>query len=251
MGLKLTGTPTANIDVVVPAVTKVYVIDGSGIAGSFTVSIAPNGGGTSVAFTAGESGVVYCDGTDVKQIIKTVTAFQQNMIMLWSGSIAYIPSGWQLCDGTNGTPDLRNRFIVGAQEDVTGVANTNLTGSLTISGGSTSSTSSVAGAHSHTGNTGAHTLSLSEIPAHSHLTAVAGTVGTTLSSGSQRIATFGNYGSSNNAYIGGTTGTPNVGLSGSVGGGGSHSHTISEDGSHSHTVDVNPPYYALAYIMKT
>ena len=35
-------------------------------------------------------------------------------IILWSGSIASIPANWQLCDGTNGTPDLRNRFIVGA-----------------------------------------------------------------------------------------------------------------------------------------
>ena len=36
------------------------------------------------------------------------------VIVMWSGSIANIPSGWALCDGTNGTPDLRNRFIVGA-----------------------------------------------------------------------------------------------------------------------------------------
>lgn len=35
-------------------------------------------------------------------------------IVLWSGSIATIPAGWVLCDGTHGTPDLRNRFIVGA-----------------------------------------------------------------------------------------------------------------------------------------
>jgi prepilin-type N-terminal cleavage/methylation domain-containing protein len=34
-------------------------------------------------------------------------------IIMWSGSIASIPSGWQLCDGTNGTPDLRGRFILG------------------------------------------------------------------------------------------------------------------------------------------
>lgn len=37
-----------------------------------------------------------------------------NIISLWSGSISNIPSGWVLCDGNNGTPDLRNRFIVGA-----------------------------------------------------------------------------------------------------------------------------------------
>ncbi|MEQ9414039.1 MAG: hypothetical protein RIF39_09420 [Cyclobacteriaceae bacterium] len=35
-------------------------------------------------------------------------------IIMWSGSIASIPTGWALCDGGNGTPDLRNRFIVGA-----------------------------------------------------------------------------------------------------------------------------------------
>jgi len=35
-------------------------------------------------------------------------------IAMWSGSIDSIPIGWQLCDGTNGTPDLRDRFIVGA-----------------------------------------------------------------------------------------------------------------------------------------
>lgn len=34
--------------------------------------------------------------------------------MVWSGAIIAIPSGWALCDGTNGTPDLRDRFIVGA-----------------------------------------------------------------------------------------------------------------------------------------
>jgi microcystin-dependent protein len=34
--------------------------------------------------------------------------------MLWSGSSASIPSGWLLCDGSSSTPDLRNRFVVGA-----------------------------------------------------------------------------------------------------------------------------------------
>lgn len=35
-------------------------------------------------------------------------------IVMWSGSVNAIPSGWLLCNGSNGTPDLRNRFIVGA-----------------------------------------------------------------------------------------------------------------------------------------
>ena len=36
------------------------------------------------------------------------------IIVIWSGSVDSIPEGWALCDGTNGTPDLRNRFVVGA-----------------------------------------------------------------------------------------------------------------------------------------
>ena len=40
--------------------------------------------------------------------------FLKGMIVLWSGSIASIPGGWALCDGNNGTPNLKNRFIVGA-----------------------------------------------------------------------------------------------------------------------------------------
>jgi hypothetical protein len=41
-------------------------------------------------------------------------AFVAGMIMLWSGSSATIPTGWLLCDGSSSTPDLRNRFVVGA-----------------------------------------------------------------------------------------------------------------------------------------
>ena len=38
-------------------------------------------------------------------------------IVMWSGAVADIPTGWALCDGTGGTPDLRGRFIVGASHD--------------------------------------------------------------------------------------------------------------------------------------
>jgi len=41
-------------------------------------------------------------------------AVPTGVILLWSGSTGSVPSGWLLCDGTNGTPDLRDRFIVGA-----------------------------------------------------------------------------------------------------------------------------------------
>ncbi len=36
----------------------------------------------------------------------------RGQIGLWRGTIGTIPAGWFLCDGTHGTPDLRNRFVV-------------------------------------------------------------------------------------------------------------------------------------------
>lgn len=40
-----------------------------------------------------------------------------NSIIIWFNSIMLIPSGWQLCDGTNGTPDLRGKFVMGISAD--------------------------------------------------------------------------------------------------------------------------------------
>ena len=61
--------------------------------------------------------------------------FKAGMIILWSGSIASIPTGWHLCDGTTGTPDLRNRFIVCANADVSGVAKSTIDGAAKQTGG--------------------------------------------------------------------------------------------------------------------
>ena len=57
------------------------------------------------------------------------------MIINWYGSIASIPVGFVLCDGSNGTPDLRDKFIVGAKQDDHGVAKSNIEGSLKATGG--------------------------------------------------------------------------------------------------------------------
>lgn len=58
-------------------------------------------------------------------------------IVLWYGSIATIPTGWHLCNGSDGTPDLRNRFIVCADADVGGVAKTTIFGAALQTGGNT------------------------------------------------------------------------------------------------------------------
>ena len=74
-------------------------------------------------------------------------AFVAGMIMMWSGTIATIPSGWLLCNGSSGTPDLRNRFVIGAFQDTTGVAYTTVTGSDTQTGGSKDA---IVVSHTHT-----------------------------------------------------------------------------------------------------
>jgi microcystin-dependent protein len=40
--------------------------------------------------------------------------FPSGMIMMWNGEETNIPQGWAVCDGKNGTPDLRGRFLIGA-----------------------------------------------------------------------------------------------------------------------------------------
>lgn len=41
-------------------------------------------------------------------------SYMLNSIIMWDTDTAPIPSGWYLCDGNNGTPDLTDRFILGA-----------------------------------------------------------------------------------------------------------------------------------------
>jgi microcystin-dependent protein len=77
----------------------------------------------------------------------TLTVFVSGMIMLWSGSSASIPSGWLLCDGTNSTPDLRNRFVVGA-------------GSIYAVGATGGSADAIVVSHTHTINDSGHTHEL-------------------------------------------------------------------------------------------
>ena len=110
-------------------------------------------------------------------------------IIMWSG--ASVPGGWSLCDGTNSTPDLRDRFVV--------------------SSGSAYSIGNTGGANSVT-------LTVDQIPAHTH-----------------------------SAYTDGD-GSPAGGVAKSSGNGSSQ-NTGSAGGGQSH--ENRPPYYALAFIMKT
>jgi hypothetical protein len=147
-------------------------------------------------------------------------------IIMWSGSIANIPSGWGLCSGatyakTDGTgtitsPDLRDKFIVGATQDSGGIAKTNVSGSFTQTGGSATLS----------GNTGNHTLTIAEMPAHYHKGDQAGAT----PGGSNYLTNYTGQGDSYTQYTN------------SQGGGGGHNHPLTG------VSDLNP-YYALAFII--
>lgn len=129
------------------ALSKLDLTNDATFSGDLTFS------GDVVIGTANQGDILYDDGTKLTRLTPgtdgqvlttkgaaanpewaTVDAIPTGIICMWSGTISTVPTGWYLCDGDNSTPDLRDRFIVGAKEDDSGVAKTNVTGSLTQSG---------------------------------------------------------------------------------------------------------------------
>ena len=152
--------------------------------------------------------------------------FVRGMIMIWSGYIREIPSGWALCDGANGTPDLRGRFVVGAGSDTTddGVYKTKTTG------------------NDNPRKTVKITLRAEDLPAHRHMyigdsyapgddltliEEVSGRSGDGRGAGAKILT---------DSFIYDANGLSSIKQS---------SSTIT-----STAIDVRPPYYALAFIMK-
>ena len=182
------------------------------------------------------------DGTTVEETLNSI--LPTGLITMWSGSADAIPSGWDLCDGSNGTPDLRNRFIVGA-------------GSTYQPG--------------NTGGSDAVTLTVENMPPHNH--------GHNLSVASNGSHTHNFSGTTSISYSITSTGSGKAVYSSNPGtkydivnvlnssGGVNHSHTYSGTttaaGDHVHAIsgaitnsglgqahENRPPYYALCFIMK-
>ena len=146
---------------------------------------------------------------------------------MWSGASNAIPSGWYLCDGNNNTPDLRNRFIVGA------------------------GSSYEVGA---TGGSDTVTLTIDQIPSHGH--AASGLSCTSSGSHTHTVETGGSSGENGIRRVGTSANCENWKSFSNclrVTSSGSHTHSISGSisntgGGHAH--ENRPPYYALCFIMK-
>jgi hypothetical protein len=143
----------------------------------------------------------------------TTPSVPSGCILIWSGSVGSIPSGFVICDGNNGTPDLRNSFILGAGNSYT----------VGQTGGSTDS---ILPAHTHTA-----TSTVTD-PGHNH--AIPYTPNLT-GGGSGGPDLNGNTQSKN-------TNTASTGITVA---------TTNQASGVSPTGGNMPPYYALAYIQKT
>lgn len=135
-------------------------------------------------------------------------------IIIWSGAVDAVPPGWVVCDGTNGTPDLRDRFVLG--------------------GGGSRAVGSTGGAETHK-------LTTSETPSHSHrqLTGMGATgepkpQSYLINNGTTTDGGTGYMGSGSAYHAAGKS--PSSVYTQSSGSGAAHS--------------IMPPYYVLCYIMK-
>jgi microcystin-dependent protein len=148
-------------------------------------------------------------------------------VIMWSGTIGNIPAGWALCDGGNGTPDLRGRFIVGynaSDNDYNAIGDT--------------------------GGEKTHTLTANEMPAHNHnaSTGAAGDHGHTITIYSYEAA---GVGTSNVGVVEGVTYKGERSDRAWTNTTGSHTHTVTIDNAGGGQAHENrPPYFALAYIMR-
>jgi hypothetical protein len=224
LGLGSIATQNANAVAItggsISGITDLAVADGGTGASSFTTNNVLLGNGSSSFQTVapGTSGNLLTSNGTTWTSAAPPTSFVAGMIMLWSGSIASVPSGWVLCNGSNGTPDLRNRFVVGAGS----------TYAVNATGGSADAT---VVSHTHTASSSSSVTD----PGHSHivLAAAGGPSGTRIDANVNTGGTNGN----------GATNSVTTGISVST------STTVDSAGSSGTNANL-PPYYALAYIMK-
>jgi hypothetical protein len=215
-------------------------ITGGTITGSYGLTAANATNATNAVNVTGTiaSGVtattqaVSTDNTTVATTAFVRDIIPSGVILMWSGSIASIPAGWLLCDGGSGTPDLRNRFIVGA-------------GSTYAPGNTGGSADATLPTHTHTAT------SSGSQSAHRHFTVFnVSTSNEGSLSSNNTIARRGNYGGDYSYDFSSSGSEANIGLTSNQTPSVSVSTTVDSAGSSATNANL-PPYYALAYIMKS
>ena len=210
------------------------IVKGTEIDVEFTAiasAISSKSDSNSPTFTGTPLAPTASAGTNNTQIATTAfvttavaASFPTGGIILWSGSVASIPSGWALCNGSNGTPDLRNKFVVGA-------------GSTYAVNGTGGSADATVASHTHT---------------FSATTGAAGSHNHDWAAGEYN--TPGNYDYGTNLVGNNLSSTDGArGYSMTTSTVADHTHTVSGTTASTGSSGTNanlPPYYALAYIMK-
>ena len=187
--------------------------------------------------------IVEADSGEAAGVVASWAFIPIGGIIMWNAALGGLPANWQVCDGTNGTPDLHNLFIVGAG----GSYNPGNSGGATT----------INLEHDHTGTVGA------SAGGHTHSQGVTG-------AGASHTHTIVTSTPSASILVDGTTGIPPQysGLSThthtvDTGAEAAHTHTnpdTAEGGAHTHAITVDnqlssaqailPPYYAIYYIMR-
>lgn len=165
------------------------------------------------------TGPVSATQDNLNALLAVGTIPTRGMIQMWYGDKAVVPAGWLLCDGNNGTPNLLNKFVMGA-------------GAPNIVQGTVGGTENHTHASTTTVYIAPHAITVAEMPQHSH--------------GVRSYSGASGDGLGINSGQGGTAGTRTT----TEGGGAAHGH----DGSSAATVvDTRshiPPFMALWFIMK-
>tara|TARA_R110002050_G_scaffold213761_3_gene350034 strand:+ start:1231 stop:2862 length:1632 start_codon:yes stop_codon:yes gene_type:complete len=231
---------TAKIGGIISGSTDAYISGSTTLSGSVTLNTVANAASaTNYNYLVRES-----SGAVTKQV--NAAPIPQGGIIMWSGAVQSLPSGWNLCDGGTYnsvvTPDLKNKFLVGSN-NTTGTPTTTISGSAVSTGGATT--------HSHGDNTNNHVLTFAQMPQHTHQykdsyyieinnpgVGANGAIGGVDYLGGTKYKGSGDS-DTDNKYVywrGGTTAQ--------TGNSTAHNHGIDSD--------FNlPPYFALAYIMYT